>query len=88
MGTPMGRPEFMRLPIKVIPQEIIDKCQLQNIVEDGWVYVRIERGMYGLPHTGKIAHNLLVTRMSGAGYHPANIRQASGDMCGGPSHSH
>ena len=25
LGTPMERPEFMRLPIKVIPQEIIDK---------------------------------------------------------------
>ena len=24
LGTPMDRPEFMRLPIKIIPQEIID----------------------------------------------------------------
>jgi len=39
LGTPMERPEFMRLPIKVIPQEIVDRYKLDSIVEDGWVFV-------------------------------------------------
>ena len=60
LGSPMERPEFMRMPIKIVPQEIIDQYNLLDIVDDGWVYVRIERGMYGLPQGGKLANNFLV----------------------------
>ena len=59
LGTPMERPEYMRLPIKIIPQEIIDKYDLEKKVEDGWVYVKILKGMYGLPQAGLLANNLL-----------------------------
>ena len=38
LNTPLDRPDFMRLPIKIIPQEIIDKYNLNDIVDDGWVY--------------------------------------------------
>ena len=37
-GTPMDRPEFMRLPIKITPQKTIDNYNLSDIVNDGWVY--------------------------------------------------
>ena len=69
LGTPMERPEFMRLPIKVIPQEIIDKYNLNSIVEDGWVFVRIEKGMYGLPQAGFLANELLSKRLVAGGYY-------------------
>ena len=59
LGTPMDRPEYMRMPIKIIPQEIIDKYNLTNIVEDGWVYIKTARDMYGLPMAGKLANDLL-----------------------------
>ena len=39
LGTPMERPEYMRLPIKIIPQEIIEKYNLNDIESEGWVYV-------------------------------------------------
>ncbi len=55
----MKSPEFMRLPLKIMPQEIIDKNELQDLTEDGWVYCQIMRGMYGLPHTGLIANKQL-----------------------------
>ena len=35
LGTPMERPEFMRLPYKQIPQEIKDKYNLAELEEDG-----------------------------------------------------
>ena len=63
LGTSMKRTAFMRLPIKVVPQKIIDKYELQNIVNDGWVYVRTQKGMYGLPQAGKIANDILVKLM-------------------------
>ena len=31
--TPMERPEFMRLPISLIPEEIIEHYNLQEIAE-------------------------------------------------------
>ena len=64
LNTPLDRPEFMRLPIKIIPKEIIDKYNLNDIVDKGWVYFRIEKVMYGLPMAGKLANNLLIKRMS------------------------
>ena len=73
LATPMDHPEYMRLPMKIMPQEIIDKYNLNNIASDGWVYVRIERGMYGLPVAGRIANDLLVKRMRAYGYHPCQF---------------
>ena len=73
LGTPMERPEFMRLPIKVIPQEIIYQYKLYDMVSDGWVHVCIERGMYGIPVAGRIANDLIVKRMRVAGYHPCQF---------------
>ena len=50
----MTRAHYIRILIKTIPQNIIDKYNLNDIVEDGWVYVKIFKGMYGLPESGKI----------------------------------
>ena len=38
LSTLMDRPEFMRFPMKIIPQEIIDKYNLEEIATNGWVY--------------------------------------------------
>ena len=37
LGTPMDRPEYTRIPIKIIPQDVIDKYKLNEIEENGWV---------------------------------------------------
>ena len=65
----MERPEYMRLPIKIIPQEITEKYNLKDIENEGWIYVKIVKGMYGLPQAGKIANDLLTKRLKAAGYH-------------------
>ena len=59
LGTPMKRPEYMRLPIKIIPQEIVDKYDLRKLEDNGWVYVKIIRGMYSLPQAGILANEQL-----------------------------
>ena len=42
-------PDFMRIPLKIIPQEIIDAYNLTEMVyNQGWIYMRIEKGFYGL----------------------------------------
>ena len=50
--------DFMRIPLKIIPQEIIDAYDLKALVDyQGWIYMRIEKCMYDLKHSG-----IIVTR--------------------------
>jgi hypothetical protein len=50
LNIPMTRYEYMRMHISLIPQEIIEKYNLLDIVDaNGWIYMEIRKGMYGLP---------------------------------------
>ena len=46
---------------------------MNDIEENEWVYIKIVKGMYGLPQAGKIAHKLLKNRLANAGYHPTQF---------------
>ena len=70
LGTPIERPEYMRLPLNIISQESMDHYDLNKTATDGWVYQQIVRGMYGIPIAGKIATDLLTKRIAKTGYHP------------------
>ena len=66
--TPMERPEFMRLKINDMPENIIDQYQLRDkVTKDGYVYVQINDGMYGLPNAGIIAQKQLEKRLNAHG---------------------
>ena len=41
--------------------------------KDGYVYVKIQKGMYGLPQAGIIAQQLLEKRLNKAGYRQSKI---------------
>ncbi len=69
LNTPMDRPEYMKLKFDLIPDEIVKHYKLRDYVEDGWVYVRINLGMYGLPQAGILANKLLAKRLASAGYY-------------------
>ena len=74
LGTPMKRKEYMRIRINDIPQEIIDEYKLSNLVTpDGWIYIEISRGMYGLPQSGIIAQEQLEKRLEKHGYKQSKI---------------
>ncbi len=46
------------------------KYNLKEKVDDkGWIYVRIEQGMYGLPQAGRLANKLLAKRLDQEGYY-------------------
>ena len=68
LSSPMDRPEYIRIPYHIIPDEIKKKYGLDKLVKDGWISAHIERGMYGLPQAGLLANNLLTKRLSKAGY--------------------
>eukprot|EP00804_Cyclotella_cryptica_P016130 CCRYP_004246-RA/>CCRYP_004246-RA protein AED:0.35 eAED:0.35 QI:0/0/0/0.75/1/1/4/0/1339 len=69
LGTPLDRPEYVRIRIDDIPQEFIDEYDLTHHVRDGWVYFQIVKGVYGLPQSGILANKLLETRLNAAGYY-------------------
>ena len=63
LQTPMFPYEYMKIPIQKIPKEFMDAYDLHNKVHNGHIYCEIRKGMYGLPQAGKIANDLLKTRL-------------------------
>eukprot|EP00804_Cyclotella_cryptica_P018668 CCRYP_007187-RC/>CCRYP_007187-RC protein AED:0.39 eAED:0.39 QI:0/0/0/1/0/0/2/0/276 len=45
LNTPMARPEYMRLKLADIPAAIIDLYKVRDIAQDGYVFVRIQKGI-------------------------------------------
>jgi hypothetical protein len=63
--TRLEHPEYMRIHSSLLPQAIIDHYQLDVLIApDGYVYVRIDGGMYGLKQAGRIANEALVQRLA------------------------
>jgi hypothetical protein len=50
LGTPLPRFEYMKMLLSRFPEEIIKKYNLNALAVDGWVYIEIRKGMYGLKH--------------------------------------
>jgi hypothetical protein len=68
LGTPMGRYEYMRIPVKFIPISIMEQYNLAPLVHNGHVMVEIRKGMYGLPQAGILANERLVKHLEASGY--------------------
>jgi hypothetical protein len=74
LNTPMERFEYMRMKIADIPDDIINQHKLnEKVSKDGYVYVEIRRGMYGLPQAGRIAQELLEKRLNERGYYQSKF---------------
>jgi hypothetical protein len=71
LGTPLPRYEYMRLPLSIIPDEIITKNNLLAISVGGWLYLERRKGMYGLKQAGLLANQLVQQRLAPYGYYPA-----------------
>jgi hypothetical protein len=66
--------QYMRFHISMIPQEIIDEYNLNDIMEaDGWCYVEIRKAMYGLKESGFIANQELKVVLAKQGYIPSKF---------------
>jgi hypothetical protein len=71
LGTPLPRFEYMKMLISRFPEEIIQKYNLNALAVDGWVYIEIQKGIYGLKQAGLFANQLLQTRLAPFEYYPA-----------------
>jgi hypothetical protein len=71
LGTPVTYYQYLRVPPSVIPQEVWDDTRYTiPTADDGYVYLEIRRGMYGLKEAGISAFNQLVKNLEPAGYEP------------------
>ncbi len=69
LNTPMERPEYMQMKLSKLPQEFVKLYKLANIAEDnGNVYIKVQKGMYGLPQSGILAQKLLEQQLNEYGY--------------------
>ena len=71
LGTPLDRPEYVRIRMVDISQEFIDEYNLTEYEHDGCVYFEITKGVYGLKQAGKLANDLLTERLAKHGYYQA-----------------
>jgi hypothetical protein len=58
----------MKIPIALLPDDIIEHYQLQEKVLNGYVYMEICKGMYILLQAGILANKLLKERLARHGY--------------------
>ncbi len=72
--TLLKRPEYAKIRLSDIPEEIITEYKLhEKATSDGWVYIKVVRGMYGLPQAGSLGHDLLERRLNVEGYFQSKI---------------
>ena len=57
------------MPVDLIPDNIMNLYNLHNKVKNGFVYMQIQRGLYGLPQSGILANKLLHKRLKPHGYY-------------------
>jgi hypothetical protein len=69
LNNPMARFEYMWIPVKDIPADIMAQYNLASIVHNDRVLVEIRKGMYGLPQAGIIANERLRKHLATWGYH-------------------
>ncbi len=68
LETLLDQYEYMKMPITLFPADIIDHYRLKEKALDGYVYMEIRKGMYGLPQAGILANKLLKERLARHGY--------------------
>ena len=67
LSNNLPRPEYIRIPMAILPQEIIDYYNLEDIAVNGFEYTMVLKGMYGLHQAGRVASDALVPRLKAAG---------------------
>ena len=72
LATPMAQSECTKLKIKHIPEDICKQYNLYDrVTHDGYIYIKIKKGMYRLKQVAILAYNILQSNLKPSGYQPA-----------------
>ena len=70
LNIPMDTYEYMRIKSSLIPEEITKQYHLSDKIHNGYIYMEIRKGVYGLTQVGIISHTQLKIHVSSFGYKP------------------
>ena len=71
LATTMSKPEYMRIPYRYFPTDVRAQYNLDSkVTSDGYIYVKIKKGMYGLKQAAVLAYDQLVEHLAPFGYYP------------------
>ena len=74
LGTPLPRPEYMRIPSTNIPTSILDKYKLRNYLDSkGMLLLQINKTLWGLPQSGLLSKQRLCKHLASHGYHECTL---------------
>ena len=85
LGTDLPYPEFIRIPTKHIPQNVVDFYQLQSFIQNQTMYCSVHKTHYGLPQAGILSQQRLFQHLKEHGYFqlpmiPSVFRNESGSI--------
>ena len=70
MEPPMSRAEYMRIHSKYFPPDIRYRYQIEGLISaDGYLCIKIIKGMYGLKQAAIISWNQSISHMEPHGYY-------------------
>ena len=74
LSTKMERPEYIRIHRKYFSQKFLNIYKLlDKIAPDGYIYMKICKGMYGLKQAAILAYKRLVINLGQHGYYPITL---------------
>jgi hypothetical protein len=74
LNTPMVRIEFMHMKLAELPKDFAQIYKLHDLVyTNGFISIKIQKGMYGLPQAGILMQELLKKHLNKHGYYQSPI---------------
>ena len=68
LHTPMIKPEYMKVNLKYFPADIIQQYALNDLTHNGYIYIKIKKGMYSLKQASVLVYQNLTKLLTDGGY--------------------
>jgi hypothetical protein len=68
LGTPLPHPEYIRIPISMIPERVRKFYNLTEYISSNAIYFSVHRTHYGLPQAGALSQQRLFKHLTANGY--------------------
>ena len=73
LQSDLPEPEYLMVPFSLFSPDIVQDFNLKDKVSNNMVYGKVVKAMYGLPQSGKLAHDDLVAHLALGGYFPTKF---------------
>ena len=70
LHTKMDNPEYMKVSLKYFLPDVIQRYNLHALVHNGYITMRINKGMYGLKQAALLAYETVSSLLIKSGYTP------------------